>query len=90
MGMFDNVQCEAMRCPMCGNPDMDWQTKDDGCTLDTVYVQTILHGKNSMRMIGGCEDCRLTVRVEISRDTSPTASQHVQRMKEQRVIRGAG
>jgi len=82
MGMFDTVQCEAMRCPMCGNVDMDWQTKDDARVLDTVYVQNVMRDKDAMRMIGGCETCRITVEVKISRDTSLTAHQHIQWMKE--------
>ncbi|KIA63018.1 hypothetical protein [Nocardia vulneris] len=74
MGMFDNVLCRAMSCPGCGG-DLDWQTKDAGCTLDTVLVVDVMRGRNDMRMIGGCDECRWSVEATITRDTSPTVKQ---------------
>ncbi|MFG1794178.1 hypothetical protein [Nocardia sp. NPDC049149] len=76
MGMFDNVPCRAMSCPGCGG-DLDWQTKDAGCSLATVLVVDVMHGRNEMRMIGGCDECRWSIEAVITRNTSPTVKQLV-------------
>lgn len=82
MGMFDSVRCRAMSCPGCGG-ELDWQTKDTACALDTVYVPEVMRGRDEMRMIGGCDDCRWTVEAVIKRDNSLTVPQRVQLMAEQ-------
>lgn len=83
MGMFDHVKCRAMSCPGCGG-DLDWQTKDTACNLDTVFVVDIMRQRHEMRMIGQCGECRWFVEATISRDTSLTAGQMVLQMAEQR------
>ena len=83
MGMFDHVACRAMSCPGCGG-NLDWQTKDADCVLDTVYVPNVMQGRNEMRMIGGCDDCRWTVEALIRRDHAFTVGQHLQLMAEQK------
>jgi hypothetical protein len=81
MGMFDNVRCRAMSCPGCGG-DLDWQTKDTDCNLDTVYVVDVMRGRESMSMIGSCDECRWFVEATITRDSSPTVGQHLLYMAE--------
>lgn len=77
MGMFDNVKAPLMGCPGCG-ADLDFQTKDDECTLSTFTVEEVLsrqhvddRGQRSMRMLGGCERCRWWIEVEVRTGNNP-------------------
>ena len=38
MGMFDYLHDSTLRCPYCGGMDIELQTKDYDCTLDTIYI----------------------------------------------------
>lgn len=71
MGMFDNVKAPLMGCPGCG-ADLNFQTKDLDCTLDTYTVRETLSeqpednfGHRTMRMIGSCDQCRWWIEVEV-------------------------
>jgi hypothetical protein len=77
MGMFDNIKAPLMGCPGCG-ADLDFQTKDDECTLSTFTVEEVLlrqredsRGRRGMRMVGGCERCRWWIEVQIETGNDP-------------------
>jgi len=38
MGMFDNIVDYSFRCPYCGGINIEIQTKDYDCTLDTIMI----------------------------------------------------
>lgn len=78
MGMFDYVKAPLMNCPVCGS-DLEFQTKDLDCTLDTYTVQEVLfeqpendHGRRSMQMLGGCDRCQLWIDVAVRTYGGPT------------------
>jgi len=51
MGMFDYVNVE-IPCPYCGNLNDDYQSKDAGCTLETVDVTEVVNFYSSCNGCG--------------------------------------
>lgn len=85
MGMFDDVQCDAMRCPLCGT-EMDWQSKDGSCLLETLTVHELMDETSKPTFYSSCHDCRIWVEVTVVRRTGRTDAQKAQHDKEQAII----
>lgn len=83
--MFDDVQCDAMRCPLC-NAVMGWQSKDGPCLLETLTVHELVDQAGSPSFYASCRDCRVWVEVSVRRQQTRTAAQWKQFYKEKALI----
>ena len=85
MGMFDDVQCDAVRCPLCGS-EMGWQSKDGPCIMETLTVHELVDQSSPANFYSDCQQCRVWVEVTVTRRTDRTPAQQVQLDKEKQII----
>jgi hypothetical protein len=83
--MFDTIQCDAVRCPLCG-AEMDWQSKDGPCTLETLTVYELMDETSKPTFYSSCDDCKVWVEVTVVRRTGRTDAQREQHNKERAII----
>lgn len=84
--MFDDVQCDAVRCPLCGQV-IDWQSKDGECTMDRVTVHDLMESVSDLTFYGDCPECQVWVEVSVKRTIPRTAAQRAQHEKEKAIIK---
>jgi hypothetical protein len=85
--MFDDIQCDAVRCPLCGEA-MNWQSKDGPCTMETLTVHELMKASNRPSFYTSCRDCGVWVEVTVIRETVLTNAQKSQIAKEKDIIAG--
>jgi hypothetical protein len=61
MGMYDDVVLE-MKCPKCGEPIDDFQSKDGDCILEKLQPYEINHCYSSCAGCGAWIDLRISER----------------------------
>lgn len=83
--MFDDIVCDAMRCPLCGQ-EMGWQSKDGPCTLETLTVHELMDETSKPVFYANCDDCQVWVEVSVTRRDERTPAQWAQYRKEREII----
>lgn len=85
MGMFDDIQSDALRCPLCGK-EIRWQSKDGPCLMEELTVHELMDRTSCPTIYSGCNECSIWIEVSIRRQQGRTTEQWKQFHKEHAII----